>query len=68
MVTDAPDNKNPPRKTIANLLQFGSCEANTKPKAHEKATRADNLNFSNSKYAFALKLNRLYGIAFSTFY
>src|SRR5688572_27523961 len=54
MVTEAPESKRPPVKTIARIDQFTCCEARTYPKAQENATRKDNRNLRSSQYARAL--------------
>src|SRR5690606_20597577 len=57
MVMEDPETNSPPKESIARLSQLMEpCTPNIYPKAHEKATRKDNLNFINSKYGFTLAI------------
>src|SRR5688572_24317402 len=49
MVTEDPDNNNPPKKSMSRVLQFTTGAANVYPKAQEKATKKESRNLSNSK-------------------
>ncbi len=59
MITEEPESKNPPKNNMPRTDKSARGDANTKPKAQEKATRKDNRGFNNSQYALVFAITKV---------